>query len=441
MTIPSVSSGELIEAAWGNTVANEVNNDVIHRTGGTMTGALVLNLGPTNDLHAARKSYVDNQITGITDDFLPRSGGSMTGQIQLPGDPTLNAHAARKAYVDAMGDARVRIGGDTMTGVLVVGNVPANGDNGARLTNAGLIAGSTNTADAPSVTLIRYGGAGAAGQRFVSFQRDAAQAGSIALTDATHVAYNESSDHRLKERFGAIGDAAERIQQLARRTYRGQWKGGSQECDLVNADDIATVAPYAVTGEARRRRVPTGRLPVAGAVAHLGARQRPRPHRCAGGSLMAFVAPPPVVPGTPIQSAEWGNVIRADLLDLDGRAVLLDTYVRPSAWTNLPLASGWVAYAAGLAVPAFSTDRGRVWLRGTVKRSGGTTGGVTTILTFATLRPALNVLFSVARTTNNTPTARVDVLSNGDVTFAAANSNLATNDGISLDGISWRVDA
>ena len=172
MTIPSVSSGELIEAAWGNQVATEVNNNVLHRSGGTMTGAIVLNLGPTNDLHAARKSYVDNQITAITDDFLPRSGGSMTGQIQLPGDPTLNAHAARKAYVDAMGDARVRIGGDTMTGVLVVGHVPANGDNGARLTNSGLIAGSTNTVDSPSLTLIRYGGAGAAGQRFVSFQRD-----------------------------------------------------------------------------------------------------------------------------------------------------------------------------------------------------------------------------------------------------------------------------
>ena len=155
---------------------------------------------------------------------------------------------------------------------------------------------------------------------------------------------------------------------------------------------------------------------------------------------MAFTTPPIVAPGEPIQSAEWGNVIRSDLVDLDARSTLLDAYTHPSAWSTLILASGWVAWASGFAVPAWSTDRGRVYLRGLVKRSGSTTGGVTTVATFATLKPLAHEVFAVGRTTNNTPAARVDVLSNGDIVYAAVNPNLATNDGISLDGISWRVD-
>jgi hypothetical protein len=69
------------------------------KSGGTMTGYLVLNANPTTGLGAATKQYVDGLIGAITG-FLPLAGGTMTGALELAGDPTDTNMAATKHYVD-----------------------------------------------------------------------------------------------------------------------------------------------------------------------------------------------------------------------------------------------------------------------------------------------------------------------------------------------------
>lgn len=81
----------------------EVNNvkttaeGALPKSGGTMTGNLILNGAPTSDLEAATKKYVDdNSGKGA----LMLSGGTMTGPLTLSGAPTTDLMAATKKYVD-----------------------------------------------------------------------------------------------------------------------------------------------------------------------------------------------------------------------------------------------------------------------------------------------------------------------------------------------------
>lgn len=81
----------------------EVNNikttaeGALPKSGGTMTGNLILNAAPTSDLQAATKKYVDdNSGKGA----LMLSGGTMTGPLTLSGAPTSDLMAATKKYVD-----------------------------------------------------------------------------------------------------------------------------------------------------------------------------------------------------------------------------------------------------------------------------------------------------------------------------------------------------
>nr|DAT70808.1 MAG TPA: hyaluronase tail fiber protein [Caudoviricetes sp.] len=74
-----------------------IAEDALPKSGGTMTGNLILNAAPTSDLQAATKKYVDdNSGKGA----LMLTGGTMTGPLILSGAPTAANGAATKQYVD-----------------------------------------------------------------------------------------------------------------------------------------------------------------------------------------------------------------------------------------------------------------------------------------------------------------------------------------------------
>jgi hypothetical protein len=85
-------------------------------SGGSMAGALSLAAMPTLSLHAASKAYVDTATSG----FLPWAGGSLTGVLYLKGDPTSALQASTRSYTDQ----KVARGGDTMVGTLVLASDP-----------------------------------------------------------------------------------------------------------------------------------------------------------------------------------------------------------------------------------------------------------------------------------------------------------------------------
>lgn len=113
-----------------------------------------------------------------------------------------------------------------------------------------------------------------------------------------------------------------------------------------------------------------------------------------------------------------------DALYVPLREVLtfLEPYVRQEVWTDLTFFSTWASSTSGYEVGSYRKDPwGRVWLRGTISRSGG---GVTTIATLPEgYRPALSRTFGL-----------ITVYSDGLVAYTgAAGAVTASLDGVSFD--------
>lgn len=96
--------------------ADDLKEQMLPSSGGTMTGAInmgnntITNLGaPVGDTDATNKEYVDGAITSAIKSaegdadakYLPLAGGTMTGAIKGLENPTEDDEAANKAYVDA----------------------------------------------------------------------------------------------------------------------------------------------------------------------------------------------------------------------------------------------------------------------------------------------------------------------------------------------------
>ena len=103
-------------------------------SGGTMTGNLILNGDPTNNLQAATKQYVDvlgdtvNDIIDGTESlpYLPDNGGTLTGalnmgnnKITMGGTPTETTDVTNKGYVDSV----VKVVSDEVDGI-IAGTTP-----------------------------------------------------------------------------------------------------------------------------------------------------------------------------------------------------------------------------------------------------------------------------------------------------------------------------
>ena len=76
----------------GDDVSSTAIDGKLDKTGGTMSGFIVLHADPDSAMKAATKQYVDT--------MLPKAGGTMTGALTLSGAPTTSLHAATKTYVD-----------------------------------------------------------------------------------------------------------------------------------------------------------------------------------------------------------------------------------------------------------------------------------------------------------------------------------------------------
>ena len=92
----------------GDTTSSSAISGKLDKSGGTMTGALILAADPATALGAATKQYADT--------MLPKAGGTMTGLITLSADPTSALHAATKQYVDT----KLALAGGTLSGKLTL---------------------------------------------------------------------------------------------------------------------------------------------------------------------------------------------------------------------------------------------------------------------------------------------------------------------------------
>jgi hypothetical protein len=87
----------------------------------------------------------------------------------------------------------------------------------------------------------------ATGARFVTFHDGDGQIGSITAASGSTVAYNTSSDRRLKENIQPMINALTRLRQLKPCTYT--WKNGGAPGEGFIAQELRDVVPLAVAGE------------------------------------------------------------------------------------------------------------------------------------------------------------------------------------------------
>jgi len=102
----SISGNDVIISTSGQDPVIVGSGTYLPLAGGTMTGDLILDHDPLEDLEAATKQYVDAVVSGsisgiITDQFVDVAGDTMTGFLTLHADPTASGHAANKNYVDS----------------------------------------------------------------------------------------------------------------------------------------------------------------------------------------------------------------------------------------------------------------------------------------------------------------------------------------------------
>jgi hypothetical protein len=82
----------------------------------------------------------------------------------------------------------------------------------------------------------------------IRFKRNSGICGEIVNTGSTSVAYNTSSDYRLKENITDVTDGITRVKQLAPKRFNFIADGTDRIVDGFLAHEAATVVPEAVTG-------------------------------------------------------------------------------------------------------------------------------------------------------------------------------------------------
>jgi len=135
-----------------------------------------------------------------------------------------------------------------------------NGSERARIDSSGnlLVGTTTSGADQKGFQVLQYGSGtytrtfhangAASGDSYAVYSYNGTQIGSISQNGTTAVAYNTTSDYRLKENVQPLSGALARVAALKPCTYT--WKSAPDEIgEGFIAHELAEVCPQAVTGE------------------------------------------------------------------------------------------------------------------------------------------------------------------------------------------------
>ena len=121
--VASIDASNTIVKATGSTANQKMADfaaNTLPKSGGQMSGPLVLAADPFLAKQATTKQYTDAAAaTRVT-----RSGDTMTGALSLAADPTQAFHATTKQYTDSADVGRVQKSGDVMTGTLTLAADP-----------------------------------------------------------------------------------------------------------------------------------------------------------------------------------------------------------------------------------------------------------------------------------------------------------------------------
>lgn len=372
IAVTDVSDNGLILTSWGHAVYNNLEFEAIRRTGGTMTGTLLLpSTQSTSATAAVHKSYVDtnylnklnggivtgtlhvapdtstqclilrstHQTAGANDnsprlDFYDATMATRLGYIQATptnfniisqtGDIVLNsgggqvrtsdalytsggnnrffgsstnicnggnsAHldfyagatnvdsiGTRSGYVGYAGSGHLQLKNENTSGsvlyitdfahafscgatpvevmriqpsLILIGKAVSNlSTDGVEVTSTGSVRSTTATAGLQNLYCRHESTANGVNENYAQFMVGGTEVGSISQkTGTTGVAYNTTSDYRLKNDLGPITDGIERIKQLLPKRITWKMQPGGPPEDAFLAHEVTPVVPEAVSG-------------------------------------------------------------------------------------------------------------------------------------------------------------------------------------------------
>ncbi len=191
---------------------------------------------PNSQLNVSAASNARIELTAT-------SGGTFRHYLRTAGDDLqIRASAGVMGFYTGNADGlssteRMRI---DSSGNLLVGTTATSGAN-----TSGLALLNPTTA---TVIYLGHTTGTATGSAYSGFLYDGTLIGSITQSGTTAVAYNTTSDYRLKENVAPIQGALAKVQALKPCTYT--WKSAPDEIgEGFLAHELAEVCPQAVTGE------------------------------------------------------------------------------------------------------------------------------------------------------------------------------------------------
>ena len=212
----------------------------LKKTGGTLTGALILSGAPTEDLQAATKKYVDDNAGsgGVSQEYvdaqvatrLPLNGGTMTGDLVLVSDVPATEHSATsKNYVLGVFGSCVPKSGGTMTGPLTLSGAPASDLQAATKKYVDDKAGNSEE------TIIDWGNTTVAAETlFCTAQQFAGKSTLIIYADFSEVPVNSAT----RAQIGGVGPT---ITTQATWAYNANYKS---EYPMQIGQDSVFIASY-----------------------------------------------------------------------------------------------------------------------------------------------------------------------------------------------------
>lgn len=238
ITTPDAVPGEVIEAAWGDAVRADLtmlDTTRVKKAGDTMTGLLTID-GPVGSIVA-------------------RSPEAGYGIIEFYGGVTRRGWVGREpsngniALVSDSG--HVLLTASQVGKYALAGSDPYTTAPGVALDKRGNVTNYTATSNLPNTIFMRNGAAFAAGQLFEMFCGGSTGnvLGSITQAGPSSVAYNTSSDKRLKSVTRPVEptEAVAKVQAMAPINFTWKAEPGGNEQTGFLAQDLHPIAPEAVT--------------------------------------------------------------------------------------------------------------------------------------------------------------------------------------------------
>lgn len=228
---------------------------IINPQSGSASGTMQFSTSNTERMRIDSSGNVGVGTTSSGNKFEVAGSGMFSGAVTTNTTGTHISYQSGNSQIGAWGP-------DTSTnGTLVFFSARSNGVNGLermRITSAGNLLVGTTTVRNSGIVSVDYNGntaggmglndtASANGSAYIGFLSGGTFRGSITNNNNAAVAYNTTSDYRLKENIAPMTGALAKVAQLKPCTYT--WKETGEQSQGFIAHELAEVCPDAVTGE------------------------------------------------------------------------------------------------------------------------------------------------------------------------------------------------